>query len=56
MNVGYGRYHPGDPSYTYKGKTFPCLVRFSKGRGIARHILMNILRHLYYLKYHDNDR
>ena len=56
MNVGYGKYHPGGPSCTYKGKTVPCLVGFSGGQGISGNILMNVLRHLNDLKFYDNDR
>ena len=56
MNVGYGKYHPGGPSCTYKGKTVPCLVEFSEGGGISGHILGYVLSPLDYLKLYDKDR
>ena len=43
MNLGSGKYHPGGPSCTYKGKPVPYLVKFSEGGGIAGHILTNLL-------------
>ena len=55
MNVGSGKYHPGGPLCTYKGKNVPCLVKFFEGGGISGHILANVLRHLYALKLYDND-
>ena len=30
MNIGSSKYHPGEPSCTYKGKTVPCLVKISE--------------------------
>ena len=56
MNVGYGRYHPGGNSFTYKWKKIPCLVEFSEAGGISGHILANILSHLDNLKLYENDR
>ena len=56
MNVGYGKYHTGGPSCTYKGKTVPCLVEFYEGGGISGNILMNVLMDLDELKLYGNDR
>ena len=50
MNVGSDKYHPGGPTYTYKGETVSCVVNFSEGGDISGNILMNVLKHLYYLK------
>ena len=55
MNVGFGKYHPGGPSCTYKGKTVPFLVYFYEGGGISGNILMNVLRHLDDLRIYEND-
>ena len=43
MNVGSSKYHPGEPPFTYKGKTVPYLVKISEGGGIAGHILTKLL-------------
>ena len=56
MNIGYGKYHPGGPIFTYKGKKVPCLVGFCEGGGISGNILANILRHLKYFKLCNNYR
>ena len=56
MNAGYGKYHPGGPSFTYKVKTVPYLVELSEGGGISGYILTNVLWHLNYLKLHESDR
>ena len=56
MNIGSGKYHPGGPTFNYKGGKFPCLVELSEGGGISGHILTNVLSHLDDLKLYDNDR
>ena len=56
MNVASGMYHPGRHSCTYKGKSVPCLLKFSVGGGISVHILKNLLRHLDDLRLYENDR
>ena len=56
MNVGYGKYHQGGPTCTYKGGIFTCLVGFSEGGGISGHILTNIIKHLNDLKLYYSYR
>ena len=55
MYVGYEKYHPGGTYLTYKGKTVPCLVKFSEGGVIPGHILTKLLRHFDDLKVYEND-
>ena len=40
--------------YLQRGKV-PCIFNFSEGGGISGHIITNILRHLDYLKWYEND-
>ena len=43
MNVGSVKYNTGGPSWNYKGKTVPCIVKFSEGEGISGNIITNVL-------------
>ena len=42
-NAGKGKYHPGAPTCTYKGKEVDCLTFASESGGITGDILINIL-------------
>ena len=45
-NTGKGKIYPGGPTCTYKNKSVPCLVRYSKGSGVNGNILRDIFEAL----------
>jgi hypothetical protein len=45
-NFGEGKYFPGGPTCTYRGKTIPCATYITESGGISGEILVNILRTL----------
>ena len=55
-NNGTGKRFPGGPSCEYKGKTVPCLSRWSEKGGITTHILVDILSALDSLLIFDINR
>ena len=45
-NFGKDKVFPGGPSYNFRGKTIPCMVRWSAKGGITSEILADSLAHL----------
>jgi hypothetical protein len=46
FNFGEGKYFPGGPTCTYRGKTIPCATYITEGGGISGEILVSVLRTL----------
>ena len=43
MNLGEGKFMPGETKCTYMGQTVDCITFGSEGGGISGHILVDIL-------------
>ena len=55
-NSGPGKMYPGGPKCKYKGKTVPCMVRFTPKASIDGEILLEIIGTLDELGFYDDDR